>query len=543
MSDQTKPESPPAGETQQPTEAFGAAVGRGTSWILLGNVLGKAASFVAQVWLGHLLTDTDFGVFATASAIGWFLALMRDAGSNAVLLQRGPGEYQRLAGACFWLGMSFAAGSALLLGLAAYPIALAMHEPKLAPILWVIGAAGLVNTPASQLQTKLRQDLRFRDFTIIQTVSAVLRQVATVAFATMHLGAMSFAWPYLVCAAYELIAGYRATRETPWRAPALTREWGGLLRQGLWTVAGSAANFGLDQGPFFVLGLLTTKAITGQFFFAFWLTAQVGVLMSSAIQQVLAPVFVRLNDDRKRQGEAIIRALRAMMLASSVVHVFLSVAFGWLESSMWRGKWSATVLPVMILGAFYPWRATFGLTTAALQAHGRFKLHALLTAFEALGLMGVVALSARSFPCDVVMHALYAGTWLLIARYVVTSFFLDRLLGFPRLTAIRTLSPAWTLACGVGVLLLWLDHAADITPVFESIARPFESILPAGALRRNLHASGPPFLHACFLGLAYLIAFFALARFTLRTHLRDAVSVAPVRIRGLLASALCLGPP
>ncbi len=541
MSDQTKSELPPEIDQAQAGAGLGAAVGKGTSWVMFGAALGKAASFVAQVWLGHLLTDVDFGVFATASSIGWFLSILRDAGTNALLLQKGPREYERYAGALFWMGMTFAVGTAAVLALVAHPIASAMGQPELAPILWVIAASGVFNTPAAQAQTKLRQDFRFRDFTVIQTISAIIRQVATVALAKLHFGAMSFAWPYLICAVYELVAGVRATREKPWTRPVDRRHWPGLLRQGLWTIAGTCSNFALDQGPYFVLGLLATERITGQFFFAFQLTAQVGVLMSYAVQLVLAPVFVRLNDDPRRQGEAMVRALRAMMLSGAIACVSLSVTIKPLEGALWHGKWAVIVLPVMILGAAYPWRITFGLTTAILHAQGRFKLHAFLTAFEGLGLMAAVAVSALVSPTDLVMHSIVAGAWLLVGRLCVTLYFMIGLLGVPARTTLGALAPSWVLACLAGGAVLWADHLVNLNALCVSIVRPLANLIPAGRVHDHVMASGPNVVHAAILGLVCGALFVALARLILQSHLRDTVGVVPARVRRAFTTLLLLG--
>ncbi len=541
MSDQTKSE--PGSVTAEPAvdSGLGGVVGKGTTWMMLGAAFAKATSFIAQVWLGHLLTDIDFGVFATASAIGWFLAILRDAGTNAILLQKGPGEYERYAGALFWMGMAFAVGTGLLLALAAYPIALAMHQPEIAPILWVIAAAGVFNTPASQQQTKLRQDFRFRDFTIIQTISAIVRQIATVVLAKAHFGAMSFAWPYIICAIYELIAGARATKEKPWTRPADRHLWPGLLRQGLWTIAGSCANFALDQGPYFVLGVLTFEKITGQFYFAFQLTAQVGVLMSYAVQLVLAPVFVRLNDDPKRQGEAMVRALRAMMLSGSIACISLSVTIEPLETALWHGKWAMVVLPVMILGVAYPWRITFGLTTAILHAQGRFKRHAFLTALEGAGLMAAIAISALVSKEDLVLHAIAAGAWLMVGRLGVTLYFMIRMLSVPARSTLAALVPSWALACLAGGAVIWADRKVNLGGFCKAMTKPLEGLIPAGRIHDHVHASGPHVVHAAILGLVCGAVFMALARVILHAHVRDTVGVAPARVRRAFSTLLFLG--
>lgn len=550
--------------TPSPKEALTATVGRGASWVMLGTALAKFAALVAQIILGWKLTEVQFGVFATAAAIGWFIAILKDAGTNAMLLQRGAVNYERVAGPLFWMNTTLSVACALAIsGIAAWILAVPPpihfdllllppgigvwvrtsppHHPEVAWILFVIAASTPMQVVGGQLQTKLRQDLRFARYSHIVLVSALVRQVATVALALSGFGAMSFAWPYILCAVYEGVASHRATKEAVWKRSPEFHLWGSFLRQGSWTLIGTASNFALDQGAYLILGSMVTKAITGQFYFAFQLTAQAGVLLGFAVQQVLIPALVQLNSQAQRQAEAALRALRVMSLIGSVVCVGLSVGIEPLEAIIWRERWAPAVPAIIILGIFFAWRINFGLTTALLHAQGRFKRHAFLTAFEGVGVMVCTAIAASFKDADVSFISWWVGGWLMVGRFVVTML-VFREMKIDALRIIAAVLWSWSLAVGCGLLTLGLDRWLHLLARFTALSRGLLSTLSVQHPRIWMVEVPAQAMRLVVLGSTFLLFFLIASRSLVRIHLVDTLNVVPARFRGHVARLLALTP-
>lgn len=530
-----------------PVQALGNTIGRGASWVMLSNSLGKVAALIAQVVLATLLTDVEFGIFATASALGWFVGILKDAGTNSILIQRGDAAYEKIAGPLFWINTCLSFACALVI--AAIGVIMSFQSsdhPQISWILYVIAFSTPLQVVGGQLQTKLRQDLRFAKFSQIQLISAVLRQIATVALAVGGAGAMSLAWPYILCAVYEAVAAYRATREKVWQRPAEVHTWGSFLRQGWWTLVGTGANFALDQGAYLVMGFTLSKAITGQFYFAFQLVAQTGVILGYAVQQVLIPALVKLNDDPARQAEAAMRSMRAMTLASSIVCVGLSVCIAPLRAILWPDKWADAVPAVVILGMFFSWRVQFGLTTAFLHAQGRFKRHAYFTILEGGGVV-IVTLLASLLPNvvswlpqpDASVLSWWIGSWLMIGRLIVT-ILVFRKMDVPTSEVLGSMLWSWLIAVAAGLATLVLDDQLNLEGRLRSIAssvvgalgiaqaKPWMTEVPAQAIRLGI------------LGGACTVLFLAVVRVLQRDTLAETLLVVPARFRGRAMRALGL---
>lgn len=503
--------------------------------MLATTVLAKVGTSVAQVVLGWLLLDTDFGVFAAASSIAGFLNLLRDGGTNYLLIQRGVARYERLAGALFWMGMTVSVLSSILLVLAAIPISLYLYKEPNPTVFWimlVIALSNPINMVGSQLLTKMRGDLRFAEVARINLASALLRQGATIVFAWLGAGPLSFAYPYLVCAAYESLAGYAATRERVWRRKPEPHLWRGLFRHSLWALMGSSTNYLLDYGPYIVGAVLVSPGVLGEFYFAFQITAQLGVLLGFAVQLVLFPIFTRLNDEPERQSSAIVRSLHAMVLAGSAASMAMVVTIEPLERAVWHGKWHPAVLAVMILGLFYQWRISFGLTSAVLHARGRFKRHALLTLVEGVGLMVATLLACLIKP-DPAGLAWFTGSWLFIARFGVTAFVL-RAHGVSMGAMVEALFPAWVIGAVAAGAALALDRYVAIAgPMQEWLAPRLVSWFHAKDLSRMelIAESVAQVARAGVLFAVFAVVFMGLVRVVLARHVHDAIALAPERLR------------
>ena len=178
------------------------AVSSGAAWMISGTLVTKAATFLAQVVCGKLLSDEDFGLVALAVAASKVLTICQDGGVRDLLVQGKPEDYDRLAGRVFWFAASFNLAVSLLIVAAAYPLSIFWyHRPELIPMFLVLALAVPLGTPAAVLQAKLRVDLRFRAVSWLALLTALLRQASTICFAMIGLGAMSFIIPAAICAA------------------------------------------------------------------------------------------------------------------------------------------------------------------------------------------------------------------------------------------------------------------------------------------------------------------------------------------------------
>jgi len=487
----------------EPPAPMSRVIGGGMAWFVALNLGSKVVAFAAQMALAWLLSQKDFGIYATAIAVSSFVSVFRDGGVGAIMIQRGEGEYPRLIGPVFWIAMAVNGATALVLAAFA-PIVASIHgERALLGLLLVIAFSLAIGTPGSILLCKLRMQLRFRLFSQIATASALIRYGSTVAFAWLGFGPLSFVLPLPIIAVFECAAGYIATRDRPWRISPGLRHWPELLTQGKWLVLGTLAGIMIDMGDYLIIGFFVPKAVLGVYFFANQLALQsVYTLLSHNAALVLAPALARLSGDRMRQHAGAVRSLRALMLLAVPGCLGLAVVMEPVEALLLGGRWREAVLPLQIIAFLLPFRCTTGLTTGVLHAQGRFKRHAALCIVEGSVMMAAAAAGAILSGQPAVM-ALCTASAMAIGRLVITAIVMRRCdVSLPEVLA--SIFPPWILGAGSACLVFWLD----------------------GALTQSL----PSAARLVMMGGAFGAAFVLSARLVLSRQIHEALPAAPTRL-------------
>lgn len=534
------------GASQSP--ALGRAVGGGMSWLMVSTMSSRVVTFLAQILLGWWLLPADFALYSTATSISGFLMVCRDMATGTVLVQRGREGYQQSAGAAFWMGFWYNCVVTVITFGAAWPLAqYVYHKPQLVPMLIVMGLGLPFSAIANTLFALLRIEMRFFAFSMQSALSALVRQAVVLALAYAGAGPMAFAWSILAYMVFDAVSLMVITKECPWKRPAQLHQWPRMAKDAGWLMATSLAHFAMDFGPFLILVPLlaitlansdAAQDVTGYYFFAYQITAQIGVMLAFNASMILTPALQRLVNQPDRQREAALRSLRSLMLAGSLASLGLASIMEPLEHLLWRGKFAESVSAVLVLGIFYPWRITFGLCTSVMLARGAFRRLAILSVFECVGLVVAAAMAAHFHPTPAGI-AWWTGGWVLLSRLVSTLYIFFRM-GGGLVGTFRSMVPAWALALVAFLGARWAGSLTDIRlRVAESdwFAASLARFLPKP--RADLALSIIADLVAiAFIGGLCLALFTLAARLFLRDDMADVLRVAPTRARALAQRVL-----
>ena len=512
--------------TSQPqTEALGARVGHGMAWMVVAAIANKLLTSIAQIVLGWKLDPEAFSVYAVATGVAGFVAVCKEAGMRELLVQRGRERFDDLSGPAFWLAFWYNMVVAALIGIIAYPLSLHLDKPEFAMVVLVLGIALPVGTVGGILGSKLRNDLNFSVSSKIAVGVNLVRQTSSIGFALGGMGALALAIPAVLAAAYESIASSRVSKINLWKKPARTQEWPALFRDSRWLMFASLSNFAVDWGPFVMLlplGLLTAEQ-NGQFYFGYSITAQVGVLLGVSVLLVLTPALTRMAHDPARLRHAVLRSMRTLMLVASIASLGLSACMPALESLLWHGKWEPSVWATVILGIFFPWRITFGLTAAILLAQGRFKLYSWLTLLEGAGLTASCCFAAW-IEGSATSVAIGGGLWLFVSRAVICMWVCKQL-QLPRRELAVAMGSTWIIAIAAGAAGWSADHflpIRQVLPQYMPLGSDAVKLMIADAVRVGVA------------GTVTSVLFLALARVFLHEALKDVVRVAPMKVRRIM---------
>jgi len=522
---------------EKPQAALGRHFGGGMTWMLVVTVISRFSSFITQTILGWLLSENDFALFAKSTAVAGLIMICRDAGMREFLVLHGKAGYERDSGPAFWLAGLYNFVVLGLIAAVAYPLAHWVYDdPRMVPMLLVMGASLPLATPGAIVHCQVRNELRFAAYNMQTGVSSLLRQVLTIIMAAMGMKAMAMALPLVLISIFDSLTWIAIAKDYPWSRPAQIKRWFPLLIEARWLIFGSIANFLMDFGSYLVIGVLLKDSIIGGFYFASQITAQIGIVLSENLRVLLSPTLNLLRPYPDRYRDAVLRTLRTLMLAGCLSCAGLAAVIRPLEHLLWQGKWSASVPAVIVLGAMFAWRVTWGLCAAVLLSDKKSKAFAVTCAIEALGLMLASGLGAWLSPSPVGL-ALWTGGWLLISRATLSAWTFHSI-GIRRRDVLWALCPAWFIS------LVALGLTLSIESLWEP-ARYFENLLGGMGITRAIFGAWPlrlvDVMHFVCNGSLVTLLFLMGTRMLLASELRDACSVAPGRIGKLLKRLLLLG--
>lgn len=506
-------------DTDTPAKAVAPAMGRtvlrGSFWMIVMAALTRGASFINQIVLGWVLSKGDFGVYALAISAASLASALRDGGVRQLLVQRQQ-EYDRLVGPVFWMALAFNTLTGLVIFALSQPLATLFSAPQVAGLMLWIALATPLSTPGAILTARLQMQMRFRSFSLITGVAAMIRYFGAIAFALAGFGPLSFVLPLPIIAVVEWALGWYFAREHPYRHSPRLGVWWSLFRETYWLVIGNFAYACLVLGANPILGFFSRGAtdIVGVFFFANQIVIQIGLLLGSTLSQVFFAAFARLADEPERKRAALARSIRQIMLLISPTCLGLAVTFPPLETLIWHGKWAAAAAPVQVLGLLFPPTVAAYIALASMQARGLFRQWGLSLILLAVASLGGAIVGASLYGTALAV-ALYSGLGGALAAAAIV-IWVERNVGMPWAEAFGTLIPAWAIASAVGVLAWYMDSA----------------------LRPALHAL-PRFLTV---GVVYSAAYVLLTRVLVPGHLREGLHALPAAIRDRAFGLLRLPP-
>jgi O-antigen/teichoic acid export membrane protein len=414
-------------------------------------------SLIAQVALGWLLSDEDFGVYALAIGFSTFLLVFKDAGVRLWLLRQSREEFQRIMGDSFWLSLGFSLLVALLLAGLSPLIGRVYQEPRIVPVILVLAAATPLSAYPKIASAWLLVDLRFVTNARIEIVSATLRYILMVGLAFLGFGPLSFALPVIAVNLYEGVAGWVTTHLRPWRSPFSSRQIFSLFRESRWPMAGSLAEATTRQSDYVALGIVATTGVVGVYFFAYQFSVRLLNLFSESLRKVIVPVFSTAASEPDRQRDAAMRGSTFLGLVAAPVFILLAVVAAPLETLLWQARWADAVPAIQLLAAVFPIHLLARFVDMIMQAQGRFRVWTAATALRGIGLAGAALLSGfvggRN---NATVVALVIAVYVFLSGLIEITVLAGRV-GVSNKDMLRKSIPPYVFAVLIGAVVLFMS--------------------------------------------------------------------------------------
>lgn len=338
-------------------------------------------SVAAQLALGFLLSEDDFGTYAIAIAVANLVQVVRDGGARLIATRQNPTElpkYHRALVRHSLIAAILAAGIALVAGtLAADAYAL----PEVFSLVAWISASIPLGFYAPVGFGILNAQLRFRRLVTVQTQSAFIRQVLTVSLAAVGFGPFSFVVPLILVNSFESISTWLSVRSTIHSEAGRTKHVS-LNRPLLLSALGAWLTFAYLNVDTLVLGSLISVSTIGYYFFGYQLVLKTTGLLD-AMRNVLIPAF----SQRGLDSVILARTASLTTFVSGSLAVILILASGPVLDLIWGSRWSLSSATIIALASTIPFFSLARLLEMASVGAGRIGLWNQIVGIRILGVV------------------------------------------------------------------------------------------------------------------------------------------------------------
>ncbi len=344
----------------------------GAVWVIGLRFSMRFLGFANTAILARLLMPEDFGIVALATSS---LAALEALGTFGMLLaliryQDAGREHYDTA---WTVNLIKGVVTTLIIVALAEPLAAAMSEPRLVPVMWVVGLANLLqsleNVGMIEFRKDLRFDVEFRYFAAIRVAGMVL----TIAAAVILRDYWALIIGTVAQSVVRLILSYTMH---PFRPRLSLKAWRAMFGFSLWAWLASLTTFVRRQGRTLIVGGRTDATGVGTFSMASELSHLSNSEIVQPIMRVLFSGLAKQNRDPEQFRATLSKAMGILLLMHLPVCVGLALVTEPLVRVLLGTAWLGMVPVMQILAVAAAFSLPRQMIGIALVAYGRPRLDA-----------------------------------------------------------------------------------------------------------------------------------------------------------------------
>jgi O-antigen/teichoic acid export membrane protein len=374
-----------------------------------------ALRLAGTVVLARLMSPTDFGVFAVATAIAALLWIVSEFGLPQYVINAERLDARERAGV---FGTALAASTAVATVIAASALLAPAStlDPVLGDVLLVLVAGVLLQPFAIMFRSELQRNMRFDTLLVANTAVVACSVLVAIVLAGLGAGALSLAWANVAEGLCWLAIALGHARRWPFPVPSLFG-WRRILGFGGAVSATNALRQAGDAAPHLALGALGGYAMTGVFSRA----QSVASLFDKAVMQAVSPVVLPILARRLRTGNDVADLyLLKVAYVSALSWPFFGFVALWADSIvalLLGSQWRDTIPVVQLLciaGVLLPFNQMnqkFFVALGLVKPYLWIQLATQSAKIAAVVALAVVSLEAMALAVSVEQAAKAALTW------------------------------------------------------------------------------------------------------------------------------------
>lgn len=351
----------------------------GTLALTVVNALKLVLQIAVLPILARILGPSAFGLVALAMPLILLANMISDAGlGNALVRKRDSSD--ELESTIFWIALGMSLAVAAVVALAAWPISVVMHEPRLA---WVIVALTVILPIGGSLSVanaRISRDGRFSLFAASDALGCVASSIAAIGAALAGAGPWSLVIQqcvlWIVKAAWLWpTSGFRPMFVC---RLSLAAPYVGF---GLNTVGANLADFANKNVPTMFIGGLIGVAAAGHYAMAYQIVRIPELVISGPLYLSIFAAVARWGDDRAGSLPLILASFRGVVAVLAPLFCGLALVAHLAVQLLLGDAWAQTAPILVLLAPAGFFLCIYSFIGAVLMGLGRSELQFKLIIF------------------------------------------------------------------------------------------------------------------------------------------------------------------
>jgi PST family polysaccharide transporter len=322
---------------------------KGTAWSYVSFITMRLPALVTIVVLTRLIAPSDFGIIAIGLVVLTYLDTLNEFGINAAVIYFAHDDERELS-VSFWLSMASGVVAALVMSIAAFPLAALFDEPQLRSVIPALSLAYVLSSLGSVHIALLKKRLQFRQLVPVDAARAIGKAVVAIGGAFAGWGVWSLVAGQL---AGELAGSVVVWIRLKWR-PAFDWDWTivrRVLGYGSHIMGVGVTGVILTDLDYLIVGSRLGTEQLGFYSVGFRLPELAVMGVCYAVSATMFPVLTKLRDDSGAVESGLAKSLRVLALVTIPIGVGIALTSKDFVATFYGAEWAPTaeVMPLIAL--------------------------------------------------------------------------------------------------------------------------------------------------------------------------------------------------
>ncbi|MEH6813787.1 MAG: lipopolysaccharide biosynthesis protein [Motiliproteus sp.] len=332
---------------------------------------------VGSMIVARLLTPAEFGVFSLAMSVSILAQVFRDLGVGQYLIQEKSLTTEKIRAAqTILITASLTLGTAVILS--AEAAAAFYQEPKIIPLLWMLGANFFLLPVGAVTFALWRRNLQFGRIAIIAILATLINTLTTIVLAYKGYSYLSLGWGTL---AGSLVTAGLCLAMKPEGVPYLPGLRGikRVLHYSSLATLNSLLETLNDRAPTLILGKTEGMEVVGIYERAMTLALLFNQLLMNAIWSIATPLLAQKIRSGHNIESDYIKSVSLITALGFGFMTWVAIAADPLILILFGDQWGAAVPLVQLICLLKMIGMPNNISSSLIIGHGNIQMHTRVT--------------------------------------------------------------------------------------------------------------------------------------------------------------------